>query len=429
MASKTWERNIEGIKKNARRKSVDTLERAEAALKQLVREGKPITFSAVAEAGNVSEAWLYRQRSHDPKNPGLTERIEELRDQQKRQNKPKKDQQSRNHVPNAVVQTLQFKVQNQDKEIKELKQQVKAWAGIVRQYYALEKEVETLRETNRQLIEENNRLAALSRGINSSVPAPLKVVSLNVQKDLPDEVLQGFVEIGITPPFPEEMINAAILSINSDRSNEPVLAAIQVVAEAQQNNAKDNPVRDPIRYFISALQRRAIPNSKRVQPLPLSLKPEPPMSESKKLKLWRELAINKHKILQTTLSIGNKLIGVGCAELDNAQFSIEDWMILYPLELLEEAEPGEIGLRLPTKGNQKESEKNKRLREENQELKGRLMGIESLEAENRDLQKQLSHLMNRLKMMTAVEDAKEAELFAQALRESQQPEISDNSKF
>jgi hypothetical protein len=56
----------------ARERHRDTLERAREALLQLDRSGELVTFRAVAEAGSVSRAWLYRE-------PTMRAEIERLR--------------------------------------------------------------------------------------------------------------------------------------------------------------------------------------------------------------------------------------------------------------------------------------------------------------------------------------------------------------
>lgn len=56
----------------ARERHCDTLERAREALLRLDRSGEPVTFRAVAEAGSVSRAWLYRE-------PTMRAEIERLR--------------------------------------------------------------------------------------------------------------------------------------------------------------------------------------------------------------------------------------------------------------------------------------------------------------------------------------------------------------
>lgn len=45
----------------AHARAQDTRRRAEEALRQLDKHGRPITFAAVADAASVSRSWLYRQ--------------------------------------------------------------------------------------------------------------------------------------------------------------------------------------------------------------------------------------------------------------------------------------------------------------------------------------------------------------------------------
>jgi len=67
-------RNVAGLRRRAAERAADTRRRAEDAIALLLREGRPVTFTAVAAAGRVSTAWLYGQVD-------LKERIAHLRAQ------------------------------------------------------------------------------------------------------------------------------------------------------------------------------------------------------------------------------------------------------------------------------------------------------------------------------------------------------------
>ena len=56
-----WERNVAGLRSSASAKAAATRQRAEEAVRQLVKEGRPVTFRAVAAAAPCSTAWLYGQ--------------------------------------------------------------------------------------------------------------------------------------------------------------------------------------------------------------------------------------------------------------------------------------------------------------------------------------------------------------------------------
>ena len=70
-----WERNVTGLRATARAKAAATRQRVEEALRLLAREGRPVTFRAVAAAAPCSTAWLYGQAD-------LKARIMHLRAQQ-----------------------------------------------------------------------------------------------------------------------------------------------------------------------------------------------------------------------------------------------------------------------------------------------------------------------------------------------------------
>jgi uncharacterized protein Smg (DUF494 family) len=59
------------------------------------------------------------------------------------------------------------------------------------------------------------------------------------------------------------------------------------------------------------------------------------------------------------------------------------------------------------------------LKAEKRELKAHLMGLESLEAENKELKKQNAHLMNRLQIETADDRKQSAAQFAKDLKEAE----------
>lgn len=75
------QRNTTGIKEAAQKKRLTAIARAEAGIKQLLREGCHINFVTVAETAKVSTSWLYQQSE-------LVERINHLRGQKPQQRLP-----------------------------------------------------------------------------------------------------------------------------------------------------------------------------------------------------------------------------------------------------------------------------------------------------------------------------------------------------
>jgi Family of unknown function (DUF6262) len=131
--NRSWKRNVEGLRSHAQQKAVETALRAEAAITQLLKEQRPVNFTAVAEAAGISTAWLHG-------NEALKQRIMHLRAQQipavQVNISPK------NHAStaskDAVIAALQKRVRDQEQRIREqaaeiekLKQQVEVAYGLV----------------------------------------------------------------------------------------------------------------------------------------------------------------------------------------------------------------------------------------------------------------------------------------------------------
>jgi Family of unknown function (DUF6262) len=70
--------NPENLRAAAQRKSQATITRAETGLRQMIKDGEPITFRGVARTAGCSIDFLYG-------NPELRRRIEHLRSQQQKQ--------------------------------------------------------------------------------------------------------------------------------------------------------------------------------------------------------------------------------------------------------------------------------------------------------------------------------------------------------
>lgn len=131
------ERNVKGLQESAKRKRDQALEKVEAGIKKLVKEQRPINFNTVAEASDVSKAWLYKQ-------PEVRQRIEHLRSQAgSRQKTPPKHRASDESLK-AIIQTLKARVKRLEEENRDLRQQNQVAYGQVLRVRDLEKEVQRL---------------------------------------------------------------------------------------------------------------------------------------------------------------------------------------------------------------------------------------------------------------------------------------------
>jgi chromosome segregation ATPase len=115
-----WKRNTEGIKAAAQKKRNEAFDRAEAAIKQLLREKRPINFETIAEVAKVTRAWLYKQ-------PELRSRIETLRAQQS----PKRQLPPQLKASDKSKDTLITALKKQNKELRAKIQQLNKELEIV----------------------------------------------------------------------------------------------------------------------------------------------------------------------------------------------------------------------------------------------------------------------------------------------------------
>ena len=126
--TRSWERNINGLRAHAQQKAVDTARRAEAAIAHLLKEQQPINFKTVAETAGISMAWLYG-------NEALKQRIMYLRVQQTpaMQVKIPPREQASSASKDAMIAALRQRIQKLEKENCELKQQVEVANGLLYQ--------------------------------------------------------------------------------------------------------------------------------------------------------------------------------------------------------------------------------------------------------------------------------------------------------
>jgi hypothetical protein len=54
--TRSWERNISGLRTYAQQKATNTARRAEAAITHLLKEQRPVNFKTVAETAGISTA-------------------------------------------------------------------------------------------------------------------------------------------------------------------------------------------------------------------------------------------------------------------------------------------------------------------------------------------------------------------------------------
>ncbi|HEY7122995.1 MAG TPA: DUF6262 family protein [Ktedonobacterales bacterium] len=114
MSRTDWKRNTEGLQTHAQQRKEATLQRVTEAIDQLIRAQHSITFNSVAQAAQVTKAYLYQQ-------PLLRERIEALREQHQNQAISKRTM--RSHAKTDASKDLVILAK--DRRIRELEAEVR----------------------------------------------------------------------------------------------------------------------------------------------------------------------------------------------------------------------------------------------------------------------------------------------------------------
>jgi hypothetical protein len=149
----THERNVEGLRQNAQKKKQATIERAEQAIKQLTKESKPINFQSIADAAQVSTAWLYKETA-------IKERIEHLREQQSSK-PPLRKQSTSSASKDGIITTLKRRISKLEADNRKLREQHEVAYGLIERNEELEQEVKHLQKRLKEFREE---IEALKEG-------------------------------------------------------------------------------------------------------------------------------------------------------------------------------------------------------------------------------------------------------------------------
>jgi Mg2+ and Co2+ transporter CorA len=167
-----WERNTEGIKSAAQKKRQDSFDKADEAIKSLIKNKKPINFESVAQAAGVSRQWIYNQ-------PELKSRIETLRAQQSPKKAIPQSQSASDASKDAIIKTLRQRLRKVEEENKEIQKRIEVAYGMAQADLVgdLAKENKDLEKQNQHLMRllneartEIDRLKAQSNALETDAP-------------------------------------------------------------------------------------------------------------------------------------------------------------------------------------------------------------------------------------------------------------------
>jgi len=224
----TAKRNVEGLRQNAQKKRQATLEKVEQGIRQLIKEGRAITFHTVAQAADVSKAFLYKE-------PEIKERIEQLREQSIKK-QPEFKQRASDASKDAMIQTLRQRVKRLEVEVRDLRKQNEVAYGQV-------VEVNSLRQQIGRMQAENDRLCQ-SASLTQSQASVSRVSSLE----------DKMMALGV-------QLNSTIRRVVQEAPQQVIEMAIEALKEA----AKQGRLENPSGFFYKAVTDAWKPNEDSIQ--------------------------------------------------------------------------------------------------------------------------------------------------------------------
>lgn len=178
------ERKVAALKEASDRKRLEALDKTNQAIAVLVKEGKRITFPAVAQAAGVSVAYLYKYDD-------LRERIDQLRKQQNQATQPSQPQPASDKSKMVMINSLRERVKKLEMENSALRQQNEVIYGHLSGLQSVQQKVEIFQTENASLRAENAWLkeqlddSRLSHSSTSSVVS--NELELLSQENQPEE--------------------------------------------------------------------------------------------------------------------------------------------------------------------------------------------------------------------------------------------------
>ena len=290
-------------KQQSRQKTVD-------ALSKLTQQGKSISMAAVAREAGVSTVYLY-------KHPDLRQQIQTLQAQQQQESKRTHPQVASVPSQVAIISTLRQEICHLRQENQALKTQVELAYGRLALFSQLQEDNQRLQTLLTQCQQQQAlQLAPLNLAFlvpGTASPASRQPQEKQSTATISEAIQAGLATIGM--PRPTSSMLRKIHAVPEQQT----LSAIAVVREALESGC----VRDPVRYFISALEQAWSPNS-------ITL-PESTDAAAEQFNRWFRLAQAQGLVIGSTKQ-GNEII---VFDKDGRPQSFSAWLTQYPLEKLE----------------------------------------------------------------------------------------------
>jgi hypothetical protein len=221
-------RKIEALQEAAAQKAKNSAERVDKALERMIKQGQIISFKSVAQAANVSTAYLYKQEI-------LRSRIEILRNQQKQQPKLKQVPLASDNSKNVIISTLREENKHLRNEILEIRKINESLTGKLYKLQGANDLTERLRFENEKLAQEVRELQEKLASFESKLPEKVTSITKLSRKrnEVPESIINKLtsLEVGINP---------AITKLINMSDELQVLSALDAVEQYVKQNDVNN---------------------------------------------------------------------------------------------------------------------------------------------------------------------------------------------
>ncbi len=298
-------RKIEALQEAAAQKAKESAERVDKAIARIIKDGGIISFKSIAQAANVSTAYLYKQET-------FRNRIETLRDQQKQRPKSKQPPLSSDNSKLVIISTLREENKRLKAEIDSLRRINESLTGKLYQVQGISELVERLKIENEEMkLQLNQFLHPVQQTTTLPVDHP-KVISLEKSKagrsSISEQVKQQLKSLDIP-------LNSTLTKTIKSVSEAIVFDAIAVL----KGILADGDVDKPGSWLKTAIEQGWKPNGK------IHVK-----SELEVFNKWYPKAKQKKIIQASQITENGILIYTGNGEW----IAFSEMLIQYPLETL-----------------------------------------------------------------------------------------------
>jgi chromosome segregation ATPase len=221
-------RKIEALQEAAAQKAKNSAERVDKAIEKMIKQAQIISFKSVAQAANVSTAYLYKQEN-------LRSRIEILRNQQKQQPKLKQVSLASDNSKNVIISTLREENKRLRNEIDELRRINESLTGKLYSLQSANDLAERFKLENEKLTHKVKELQQELDNLESKLPqkvTPITKVS-GKAKEIPESIQEKLESLEIK-------LNTTLTKVITTSNEQEVIAALLSVEQYIQQNDVNN---------------------------------------------------------------------------------------------------------------------------------------------------------------------------------------------